>query len=149
MPLSAISEIGLLKDEEIVRLNGFESYCLRGKYLSLVRPGIALGYERRKGGAGAQLRAQATEQFLIVLDVEGRRYGIVADSLIGQQELVIKPLESEWVSNEGLSGASVLGDGRVVLILEASMLYRKAVRVGTKHDRGVQGKWILKPERFE
>lgn len=129
MPLSAISEIALLKGEEIVRLDGFESYCLRGNYIALVRPGLVLGYERRKGGAGAHLRRQSAEQFLIVLYVEGRKYGMIADTLLGQQELVIKPLESEWVSNEGLSGASVLGDGRVVLILDASMLYRKAVRV--------------------
>lgn len=129
MPLTAISEIALLAEDEVVRVDGFESYCLRNSYISLVRPGVALRYERRKGGAGARFRAPAKEQFVIVVEIEGKKYGIIAEGLIGQQELVIKPLESEWVSNEGLSGASVLGDGRVVLILDATMLYRKAVRV--------------------
>ena len=136
MPLTAISEIAVLADNEVVSVDGFESYCLRGRYISLIRPSVALRYERRKGGAGASLRASAKEQFVVVVEIEGKKYGIIVESLIGQQELVIKPLESEWVANEGLSGASVLGDGRVVLILDAVMLFKKAVKVERNLSEG-------------
>jgi len=51
---------------------------------------------------------------------------------MGEQELVIKPLDSHWVQNDALAGASVLGDGRVVLIMDAEMVFRKAVR----YERG-------------
>ena len=55
-----------------------------------------------------------------------------SDEMLGDQELVIKPLEGRWVQNEALAGASVLGDGRVILILDAEMVLRKAV----KFERG-------------
>jgi len=45
---------------------------------------------------------------------------------------VIKPLDSHWVQSDALAGASVLGDGRVVLIMDAEMVFRKAV----KYERG-------------
>jgi two-component system chemotaxis sensor kinase CheA len=69
---------------------------------------------------------------VIVLSTGDKRYGVVADELIGEQELVIKPLDTHWVQNEALAGASVLGDGRVVLIMDAEMVFRKAV----KYERG-------------
>jgi chemotaxis protein histidine kinase CheA len=47
---------------------------------------------------------------------------------LGEQELLIKPLDSKWVQNDSLAGASVLGDGRVVLIMDAGMVFRKAIR---------------------
>ena len=76
--------------------------------------------------------AEGKEFFIIVVTIAGKRYGVVADGLAGEQELVIKPLEGEWVQSEALAGASVLGDGSVVLILDAGTLYRKAV----KYERG-------------
>ena len=42
--------------------------------------------------------------------------------------MVIKPLDSSWVQNDALAGASVLGDGRVVLIMDAEMVFRKAIK---------------------
>ena len=61
-----------------------------------------------------------------------KQYGVVADDIDGEQELVIKPLDSHWVQNDALAGASVLGDGRVALIMDSEVIFRKAV----KHERG-------------
>ena len=94
----------------------------------MVRPGVILGFDRRKGGSGASLRKDAAHFFVIVLTVGNKRYGVVADTLLGEQELLIKPLDSKWVQNDSLAGASVLGDGRVVLIMDAGMVFRKAIR---------------------
>jgi len=70
--------------------------------------------------------------YVIVLATGDKKYGVVADEILGEQELVIKPLDSSWVQNDALAGASVLGDGGVVLIMDAEMVFRKAIR----YERG-------------
>lgn len=131
LPLLSVSEIVRVGTEEIVQIDGFETYRLRDSFISVVRPCDVLGFERRKGGVGATLRAENTHSFVIALATGSKRYGLLADELIGEQELVIKPLDSHWVQNDALAGAAVLGDGRVALIMDAEMLFRRAVR----HER--------------
>ena len=133
-PLLAVSEVVRAEPEEVIFLNGIENYRLREEFISLVRPGEVLGFDRRKGGAGAALRGKGTEFFIIVLEVGSKKYGVVADFLVRDQELVIKPLESEWVRSDVFAGASVLGDGRVALIMDAGMLFLKAIKF--ERDRG-------------
>ena len=101
---------------------------MRDRFISLVRPGVVLSFDRRRGGTGAALRSEPKKFFVVVLAAGDKRYGVVADELFGEQELVIKPLDSSWVQNDALAGASVLGDGRVVLIMDAEMVFRKAVK---------------------
>ncbi|MEK6323236.1 MAG: chemotaxis protein CheA [Acidobacteriota bacterium] len=132
LPLLAVSEIARTENSDIVHLDGIENYRLRDRFVSLVRPGVVLSFDRRKGGSGAGLRHEPSHFFVVVLATGDKKYGVVADELIGEQELVIKPLDSHWVQNEALAGASVLGDGRVVLIMDAEMVFRKAV----KYERG-------------
>jgi len=128
LPLLAVSEIARATADDIVYLDGLESLRLRDRFISMVRPGVILGFERRKGGSGASFRKDASHFFVVVLTVGNKRYGVVADTLLGEQELLIKPLDSKWVQNDSLAGASVLGDGRVVLIMDAGMVFRKAIR---------------------
>lgn len=128
LPLLAVSEIARAAASDIVHLDGIENYRLRDRFISLVRPGAVLSYDRRKGGTGASLRNEAKQFFVIVLVIGGKQYGVVADELLGEQELVIKPLDSSWVQNDALAGASVLGDGQVVLIMDAEMVFRKAIK---------------------
>jgi two-component system chemotaxis sensor kinase CheA len=131
LPLLAVSEIARTGAEQIAHIDGFETYRLRDRFISLVRPCDVLGFERRRGGVGAGLRSDPKHLFIVVLSIGSKRYGVIADELVGEQELVIKPLDSRWVQNDALAGASVLGDGRVVLILDAEMVFRRAV----KHER--------------
>jgi two-component system chemotaxis sensor kinase CheA len=60
--------------------------------------------------------------FVVVVSVAGRRFGLVVESLIGEEELVIKPLEDQLIASSFVSGASILGDGTVVLILNVTAL---------------------------
>jgi two-component system chemotaxis sensor kinase CheA len=128
LPLLSVSEIVRAETGEITVIDEFESLRLRGGFISIIRPGLVLGFERRRGGAGAQLRGGGSRAFIIVLKSGARRYGVIAEDLIGEQELVIKPLEGRWVQNEALAGASVLGDGQVVLIMDAGAIIRKGIR---------------------
>ena len=128
LPLLAVGEIARADGQDIVHLNGVENYRLRDRFISMIRPGIVLSFDRRRGGSGASLRSEQKHFFVIVLATGDKKYGIVADELLGEQELVIKPLDSSWVQNDALAGASVLGDGRVVLIMDAEMVFRKAIK---------------------
>ncbi|HZM88711.1 MAG TPA: chemotaxis protein CheA [Blastocatellia bacterium] len=128
LPLLAVSEIARAEGSDVVHLDGVENYRLRDRFISLVRPGVVLSFDRRRGGSGAALRSEPKKFFVVVLAAGDKRYGVVADELFGEQELVIKPLDSSWVQNDALAGASVLGDGRVVLIMDAEMVFRKAVK---------------------
>jgi two-component system chemotaxis sensor kinase CheA len=132
LPLLAVSEIARAKAGEITVIDAFESYRLRDRFVSLIRPGAVFGIDRRRGGKGGRMRKADPDMFIIILGVGNRRFGILADSVVGEQELVIKPLDSEWVQNEALAGAAVLGDGSVVLIMDAGMIFRKAI----KFERG-------------
>lgn len=137
LPLLSIGEIAYARQTDIVFLDEFESYRLRDQFISLLRPGVVLGYDRRRGGTGAVMRGEKNEFFVIVIRIGSRRFGVVAESLIGDQELVIKPLDAEWLHSDVLAGASVLGDGRVVLILDAGSLMRKAVRYERGRGSGI------------
>lgn len=132
LPLLSVTEIAVGDAAGIVNLDGMEHYRLHDRLVSLVRPGIVLGFDRRHGGSGASLRSDPAQMFLIVLVAGNKRYAVIADEIIGEQELVIKPLDGGWVENDALAGASVLGDGRVVLIMDSEMVFRKAV----KYERG-------------
>lgn len=128
LPLLAINEVVRIRPAEITRVDGVESYRLRDRFITVVRPGWALGFERRRGGAGAALRTEPAHVFVIVVTVAGRTYGIVAETLYGEEEVVVKALDDRWLHNDAITGATLVGNGQIVLILDAENLLRKAVR---------------------
>jgi two-component system chemotaxis sensor kinase CheA len=72
--------------------------------------------------------------FIIVVNLQDRRFGLAVDQLVGEEELVIKPLEDSLVATDLVSGASILGDGTVVLILNTAAL---VARMGKVHAKAV------------
>ncbi len=86
----------------------------------------------RRGGAADSAQPDARppanaklKLFVIVVSLGDRKIGLVVDRLIGEQELVIKALDESLISSQLVSGASILGDGRVVLILSISDVVEK------------------------
>ncbi len=65
---------------------------------------------------------------VVVISTAGRRMGLIVDAFIRRQEMVIKPLAPYLASLPGISGASVMGDGGVVLILDPAELMTLAVQ---------------------
>ena len=61
-----------------------------------------------------------------MVEVDNRRAALMVDRLVGQQQLVVKSLESNLHSVPGVAGATILGDGRVSLILDVSSLTRSS-----------------------
>ena len=89
---------------------------VRGEYLPLVSLGRLFGVE----AAGAE------QGILVVLEADGRRIALLVDSLLGQEQVVIKTLEANYRRVPCVAGATILGEGRVVLILDATALVRLA-----------------------
>ena len=71
---------------------------------------------------GARIMCSALTPLLV--ESEGRRAAMAVDELLGQQQVVIKSLETHYKRVEGVSGATILGDGRVALILDVPGLMR-------------------------
>jgi two-component system chemotaxis sensor kinase CheA len=65
---------------------------------------------------------------VVVIGLAEKRFGLLVDSLVGEEELVIKALPSELVSSDLVSGASILGDGTVVLILNVPAVLTRLSR---------------------
>jgi two-component system chemotaxis sensor kinase CheA len=108
VPLSAVLEITRAHEAEIHRVDGHSVMQLREQTLTLV-------WLNRLAPAGAAHRSERF--FVVVIGFADRKFGLVVDRLIGEEELVIKPLDDQMVSTDLVSGASILGDGAVALIL--------------------------------
>jgi two-component system chemotaxis sensor kinase CheA len=67
--------------------------------------------------------------FVVVIGVGSRRFGLAVDSLLGEEELVIKALEDQLIASPLVSGASILGDGTVVLILNIAAVITHLARI--------------------
>jgi len=108
VPLASVVEITRVHEDEIHCVDDHEVFQLREQVLTLVRL-------NRLGPQG--VTAQSKRLFVIVIGSGERRFGLAVDSLAGEEELVVKALEDRLVNSPLVSGASILGDGTVVLIL--------------------------------
>ena len=113
IPLISIVESMRLKESGISRLSGrSEVFSFRGDYLPIIRLHELFGVEPR---------TRALHEGLVVIaEGDGRRFGLFVDDLLGQQQVVIKSLETNYGRVEGVSGATILGDGSVALILDVT-----------------------------
>ena len=119
VPLISIVESMQLKASGVTRLSGHsEVLSFRGDYLPIIRLHELFGVEPRSRALH--------EGLVVVAEGDGRRVGLFVDDLLGQQQVVIKSLEANYGHIEGVSGATILGDGSVALILDVPGLIRAA-----------------------
>ncbi len=95
--------------------------AVRGEHLPIVRLEDVVQLQR-DGSA-------APEPLCLVVEVDNRRAALMVDKLVGQQQLVVKSLETNLHSVPGVAGATILGDGRVSLILDVTALTRTSARI--------------------
>jgi two-component system chemotaxis sensor kinase CheA len=119
VPLTSIIESLQLKTQNVSRLSAAcEVFSFRGDYLPLIRLHELFGIEPR---------SRALQDGLVVVaEGDGKRVGLFVDELLGQQQVVIKSMESNYGHIEGISGATILGDGSVALILDVPGVIRAA-----------------------
>ncbi|MFC1602031.1 chemotaxis protein CheA [Pseudomonadota bacterium] len=132
VPLVSIIESIQIKQDMVNMLAGKgETFKLREEYLPIVRLHEVLGVKDAKA-------KEINEGLLVVVEGEGRRCGLFVDDLLGQQQVVIKSLEANYKKIDGLSGATILGDGSVALILDIPGLIRMAGNSPTDYDTGIR-----------
>ena len=122
LPGTAVEETLLVTRESISHLTRRKAINLRGEVLGVTQLRELLNFNDE------QTTAQAEELPVVVISTAGRRMGLIVDAFIRRQEMVIKPLAPYLASLPGISGASVMGDGGVVLILDPAELMTLAVQ---------------------
>jgi two-component system, chemotaxis family, sensor kinase CheA len=124
VPLSSVVEITRITDADIHRVDQREVLRLRDQILTLVR----LHSLSQIHAVATQDSPKKKRNFVIVIGAAEKRFGLVVDSLVGEEELVIKALPGEIISSDLVSGASILGDGTVVLILNVPAVLSRLSR---------------------
>jgi len=108
--LSVIETIQVKKDDYRTVEGKGEVILVRGEYISLIRLNVLFGLE-----AGI---TNPWEALIVIVESNGERIGIMIDDLIGQQQIVIKSIDNFITTSRSISGATILGDGRVALIID-------------------------------
>jgi two-component system chemotaxis sensor kinase CheA len=127
IPLSSVQEAIWLDPSSMRRMEGREMMTLRGSTLSLCRLVDLFGLNEGV--------ASVDRPYAVVVGVGARRLGLVVDRLIGQQDIVIKPLGPSLKRVRGFAGATELGDQRVALVLDAPALIEE-VFLGSEMSMG-------------
>jgi len=123
LPLNTVSEIARMNEAEFTKVDGRELASLRDQVLPIVRLSRKPALDVRTG-----------KRFVVVISASDRVCGLVVDKLVGEEELVIKALDDPLVATDLVSGASILGDGTVVLVLNVSAVMN---RLGRMQPTGV------------
>jgi len=118
LPLNFVMESLQPREEDIYTVtNGDRVVRVRGEYLPLVALHAVFNVE------GA--RTEPTQGIVTIMETEGRRFAMLIDELVGQQQVVVKNLETNYRKVHGISAATILGDGSVALIVDVAALNRE------------------------
>ncbi|HBB66282.1 MAG: hypothetical protein A2X28_08605 [Elusimicrobia bacterium GWA2_56_46] len=116
IPLNNITEIVPLSPDSVKSIGGNEVVVFRDRVIPLIRLDKKLGANTR-----AAARAESGTQYVLVFESGTKSAGMVVDNFLGRKEIVVKTLTGIVKRARGFSGATILGDGSVVLILDISL----------------------------
>ena len=132
IPIEDVREIVSVMPDEIVTVDGKQTFDVRGEYILLV--GVddifewhGVRYDYGGGEQGQLFGRDDGSVNVVVLQAGGKTLGLRVDELLGSQDIVIKSLSENFVNIRGLSGASILGDGTVCLMLDVGMVVKTVV----------------------
>ena len=119
LPLASVIESFQIKPSEISTVaQGARLVKVREEYMPVIDLEHVFQVPR--------FEHDATSPIMVVVEADGARVALMVDELIGQQQVVIKNLESNYRKVPNVSGATILGDGKVALILDTSSLVRRS-----------------------
>ncbi|WP_104202037.1 chemotaxis protein CheA [Billgrantia saliphila] len=138
LPLSAVLESLQPAKADLYAMAGDDVVLkVRDEYLPVVAVHDALDVPDAK--------TELTETIAVIVQGEGRRYALLVDDLVGQQQVVVKNLETNYRKVPGVSAATILGDGSVALILDITGLHRlsRAKKERRRPERGSHSLEVL------
>jgi two-component system chemotaxis sensor kinase CheA len=113
IPITSVIESLRIKPEEIKKIDNYEVFNIRSDVISLLRLNRLFGIKTEE---------QTEYHFIVIVGTAEKKMGFMVDSLIGEEDVVIKPLRDQFTNSPGIAGASILGDGSVSLIIDVSQL---------------------------
>ena len=133
IPISVVEETLKINRSEIKEFDDYQVYNLRNETLAVIQLSDLVGMER--------VKKDDEDVYIVVVSFEKRRIGLIVNNLMGDQDIVIKGLDDVLKNNEGVAGAAVLGDGRIVLVLDTSTLVNATLKEINKlaHDYDLNG----------
>lgn len=121
LPLSSVVEVVKVHKEEIYNVNKTECIKLRNRVLPLINLDNLLYHTQENN------KKNIEKEFVVVIGLAEKRYGIKVDDLIGQKEVVIKSLGKYLGAIEGIAGSTIMGDGTVVMIADIAEIINKII----------------------
>ena len=115
IPLANVDETVRISKDDASFVEGVEVIHLRGVALPIFRLATLFGVKSDQ---------DLDKSFVVIVNTDGQRIGFVVDEMLGQEEVVIKPLEDYVQDRSGFSGATIVGDGRISLILDVYELVK-------------------------
>ena len=113
LPITSVLESQRITPEEIKLIDNYEVMNIRDEVVSLLRMDRLFGIHTEN---------ERSHLYVVVVGGEENKVGLVVDSMIGEEDVVIKPLQDRFTSTPGIAGATILGDGRVALIIDVGQL---------------------------
>ena len=119
IPITSVIESHRIKQSDISTIDNYEVLNVRNEVISVLRLDRLFGIKQVK---------EKEFSFVVIVGSADKKIGIMVDSLIGEEDVVIKPLRDQFTKSPGIAGASILGDGSVSLIIDVSQLLELGVR---------------------
>ncbi len=130
IPLTNVDETLRISDEDTSMVEGVEVIYLRG---------VALPVFRLSKLFKVTSDNDSDKSFVVIVNTDGQRIGFMVDELLGQEEVVIKPLEDYVQEKSGFSGATIVGDGRISLIIDVYELVKMTSDLQIRRNREQAG----------
>ncbi|TFH04410.1 MAG: chemotaxis protein CheA, partial [Spirochaetales bacterium] len=122
IPITAVVESHRIKPSDIRTLDNYEVLNVRDDVVSLLRLSRIFRIETEQN---------PKYHFVVIVGSGDKQVGLIVDSLIGEEDVVIKPLRDRFTNAPGIAGANITGDGHVSLIIDVAQL----LELGLKHER--------------
>jgi two-component system chemotaxis sensor kinase CheA len=113
IPITSVIESLRIKPDEVKFIDNYEVFNVRNDVISLLRLNRLFGIKTEE---------QKDFHYIVIVGTAEKKMGFMVDSLIGEEDVVIKPLRDQFTNSPGIAGASILGDGSVSLIIDVSQL---------------------------
>ncbi len=123
IPITSVIESHRVRSEEINRIDNYEVFNVRDEVVSLLRLNRLFGIPASENG-------EEGYYYIVIVGTADKKVGLMVDSLIGEEDVVIKPLKDEFTNSPGIAGASILGDGSVSLIVDVAQLLDLGLKQG-------------------
>jgi two-component system chemotaxis sensor kinase CheA len=113
IPITSVIESHRIKPSDVKMIDNYEVFNIRNDVVALLRLNRVFKIPTEE---------QRDYHFVVIVGTSDKRMGLIVDSLIGEEDVVIKPLRDQFTQSPGIAGASILGDGSVCLIIDVSQL---------------------------